>query len=431
MENNKQQETYQLTEQSIKERIIQFNLDSTIDELKRYYSTPSTWEIIQKSRSETCHTQFLAWFFGNKDFNTDTNASPIKRLIVLLLKWAENQKKAFFDESLAKSVYNQNLYIESYSVGTEVHIDDPSYKDGYIDILIKCRANIKDDTRNINIVIENKVDATETTKKKSLYQTDAYYNYITKEHEDDINLFVFLKPNEGNLEDITEAECHCKKYIQINYQELLDNIIQPISELKDISEENRFRLKDYIKALGKPSDQFDNNNEDKDSKITSKRTIIMAMEQKEKELLATFFANNEDLIRASIDALGNEELSKSMAKIERKATRCTINGKGNGDEFFTMHQVVEEFIKFRLKDNIRIKDIDEEIRGFLNTKVIKVGDSDSPVENGDEKRFKEKKIEGQIIRYSTQWGEGGTNPTFTKFRNGVNKKYPDFKIECI
>lgn len=42
MENNKQQETYQLTEQSIKERIIQFNLDSTIDELKRYYSTPST-----------------------------------------------------------------------------------------------------------------------------------------------------------------------------------------------------------------------------------------------------------------------------------------------------------------------------------------------------------------------------------------------------
>lgn len=157
----------------------------------------------------------------------------------------------------------------------------------------------------------------------------------------------------------------------------------------------------------------------------------MAMEQKEKELLATFFANNEDLIRASIDALGNEELSKSMAKIERKATRCTINGKGNGDEFFTMHQVVEEFIKFRLKDNIRIKDIDEEIRGFLNTKVIKVGDSDSPVENGDEKRFKEKKIEGQIIRYSTQWGEGGTNPTFTKFRNGVNKKYPDFKIECI
>ena len=74
-----------LTEQDIKDLIIKFNLDESINDLKRYYSTPTTWEIINQSRKETRHTQFLAWFFGNKDFNADPNAGPIKKLIVLIV----------------------------------------------------------------------------------------------------------------------------------------------------------------------------------------------------------------------------------------------------------------------------------------------------------------------------------------------------------
>ena len=78
--------TDNLTEQDIKDLIIKFYLDESINDLKRYYSTPTTWEIINQSRKETRHTKFLAWFFGNKDFNADPNAGPIKKLIVLLLK---------------------------------------------------------------------------------------------------------------------------------------------------------------------------------------------------------------------------------------------------------------------------------------------------------------------------------------------------------
>ena len=206
-----------LTEQDIKDLIIKFNLDESINDLKRYYSTPTTWEIINQSRKETRHTQFLAWFFGNKDFNADPNAGPIKKLIVLLLKWANMQENAAFDEELANSIYSQSLSILSYNVTPEYDILVEPYGEGDIDILVSCVAKVNDVERNINIAIENKIGAPETTKKRfgkdgtetTLYQTKAYYQYITKEYKDDINHFVFLKPTERDLENVKQAECIC------------------------------------------------------------------------------------------------------------------------------------------------------------------------------------------------------------------------------
>ena len=429
--------TDNLTEQDIKDLIIKFNLDESINDLKRYYSTPTTWEIINQSRKETRHTQFLAWFFGNKDFNADPNAGPIKKLIVLLLKWANMQENAAFDEELANSIYSQSLSILSYNVTPEYDILVEPYGEGDIDILVSCVAKVNDVERNINIAIENKIGAPETTKcfikndtrqskpnKTILYQTEAYYQYITEKYKDDINLFVFLKPTDCNLEDVERAECKCDKYIQINYQEILDNIIQPVSDQKDISVENKYRLKDYIKTLGKPAETDDD---------TNKNIIIMAMEQKERELLTTFFKNNEDLIRAAINALGDEELSKSMAKLERKSrskNTYNINGKG----CYSMYEVLEKFVEFRLADtSVSVQDIDKEIAKFIHSERVNVSDTQGRLV------FQEgKKSHGTFtfndceIRYTKKWSDGGSNPTFTRFREGVSDKYPnDFKIDVI
>ena len=421
--------TDNLTEQDIKDLIIKFNLDESINDLKRYYSTPTTWEIINQSRKETRHTQFLAWFFGNKDFNADPNAGPIKKLIVLLLKWANKQVNAAFDKELANSIYSQSLSILSYDVSAESPIFIEPYKEGYIDILVKCVAKVNNKVKNINIAIENKIGAPETIKpfnKTKLYQTEAYHQYITKTYNnnDDINLFVFLKPTDRDLEYIKQAECKCDKYIQINYQEILDNIIQPVSDQKDISVENMYRLKDYIKTLGKPAETDDD---------TNKNIIIMAMEQKERELLTTFFKNNEDLIRAAINALGDEELSKSMAKLERKSrskNTYNINGKG----CYSMYEVLEKFVEFRLADtSVSVQDIDKEIAKFIHSERVNVSDTQGRLV------FQEgKKSHGTFtfndceIRYTKQWSDGGSNPTFTRFREGVSDKYPnDFKIDVI
>lgn len=423
-----------LTEQDIKDLIIEFNLDESINDLKRYYSTPTTWEIINQSRKETSHTQFLAWFFGNKDFNADPNAGPIKKLIVLLLKWANKQVNAAFDKELANSIYSQSLSILSYDVSAESPIFIEPYKEGYIDILVKCVAKVNNKVKNINIAIENKIGAPETIKpfnKTKLYQTEAYHQYITKTYNnnDDINLFVFLKPTDRDLEYIKQAECKCDKYIQINYQEILDNIIQPVSDQKDISVENKYRLKDYIKTLGKPAETDDD---------TNKKIIIMAMTQKERELLTTFFKNNEDLIRAAINALGDEELSKSMESFNRKTrSKYSINGEG----CYSMYEVLEKFVEFRLTNTSdSVQDIDKEIAGFVKSKSNSNSSSkDAYVSDTQKRVIQENKkphgtftFNGRKIRYTKQWSDGGSNPTFTRFRQGVSGKYPnDFKIDVI
>lgn len=419
-----------LTEQDIKDLIVKFNLDESINDLKRYYSTPTTWEIINQSRKETRHTQFLAWFFGNKDFNADPNAGPIKKLIVLLLKWANMQENAAFDEELANSIYSQSLSILSYNVTPEYDILVEPYGEGDIDILVSCVAKVNDVERNINIAIENKIGAPETTKKRfgkdgtetTLYQTKAYYQYITKEYKDDINLFVFLKPTDRDLENVKQAECKCDKYIQINYQELLDNIIQPVCDQKDISVENKYRLKDYIKTLGKPAET------DED---TNKNIIIMAMNQKERELLTIFFKNNEDLIRAAINALGDEELSKSMESFDRKTrSKYSINGKG----CYSMYEVLEKFVEFRLTNTSdSVQDIDKEIDKFIRSERVNVSDPQGPqVFQEGKKSHGTFTVNGRKIKYTKQWSDGGNNPTFTRFREGVSGKYPnDFKIDVI
>ena len=444
-------ETDNLTEQEIKDLIIKFNLDESIKDLKKYYATPTTWDIINQSRKETRHTQFLAWFFGNKDFNADPNAGPIKKLIVLLLKWANMQASAEYDEALANSIYSQNLSILSYNVIAEFPIfikrpseHTPAYEEGDIDIVIKCTAMVNDVERNINIVIENKIGSPETIKcfdkdgkrldkpnknnvKTVLYQTEAYYQYITKKYKDDINIFAFLKPTNCKLEDIERAECKCDKYIQINYQELLDNIIQPVSDQKDISVENMYRLKDYIKTLGKPAETGD----DKDSD-TNKNIIIMAMEQKERELLTTFFKNNEDLIRAAINALGIPELSQSMAKVAQGGhprRAYAINGNGS----YSMYDVLEKFVEYRLANSSdSVQDINKEITGYIGGGRVNVSDTQNiRVFQEGKKSHGTFTFNGREIRYTKQWGDGDSKSNFCKFRENVSKIYRNFQITVI
>ena len=227
------------------------------------------------------------------------------------------------------------------------------------------------------------------------------------------------------MEDIERAECKCDKYIQINYQEILDNILQPVSDQKDISVENMYRLKDYIKTLSKPAETDDDTN--------NKNIIIMAITQKERELLTTFFKNNEDLIRAAINALGDEELSKSMANVERKSrskNTYSINGKG----CYSMYEVLEKFVEFRLADtSVNVQDIDKEIAKFISSKRVNVSDTQGYlVFQEGKKSHCTFTFNGREIRYTKQWSDGGSNPTFTRFREGVSSKYTkDFQIDVI
>ena len=449
-------ETNNLTEQEIKDLIIKFNLDESINDLKKYYATPTTWEIIKQARHETCHTQFIAWLLNNGDFNANPDVGSLKKLIVLLLKWSKNQPESFYDKKLAESIYNLNLKIKSWEVRPEYSINikqtQPPYGQGNIDIFITCAVMIADKERTVHIVIENKVGASETIKevdekgnkwdksnpkgkRTKLYQTEAYYQYVTNTYPNDINLFVFLKPTICDLRDITTAECRCKKYIQINYQELLDNIIQPICNQDDISEENRFRLRDYIKTLGKPSETIDGEEDNGNKSLNSinRQKIIMAMEQKERDLLKVFFENNEMLIRAAITSLNDPELTQSLAGVDSKGQRANNRYTINGNDSYTMYEVLEKFVIFRLANpTVSVSQINKEIANFLNTKHVIVSDDQNiKVYREVEGKYGTFTYNDKEIRYMTQWADKGDKTPFAKFRTKVSNMYPNFKIEKI
>lgn len=235
------------------------------------------------------------------------------------------------------------------------------------------------------------------------------------------------------MRDITTADCRCKKYIQINYQELLDNIIQPICNQDDISKENRFRLRDYIKTLGKPSETIDGEEDNGNKSLNSinRQKIIMAMEQKERDLLKVFFENNEMLIRAAITSLNDPELTQSLAGVDSKGQRANNRYTINGNDCYTMYEVLEKFVEYRLANpSVSVQDIDQEIGDFIHSKRVNVSDT-KPVCQEGKKPHGTFTFNGREIRYTKQWSDSGSNPTFTKFREGVSNKYSDFQIDVI
>ena len=154
------------------------------------------------------------------------------------------------------------------------------------------------------------------------------------------------------------------------------------------------------------------------------------MEKKERELLTTFFKNNEDLIRAAISALGDEDLSQSMAKVARKSrskNAYTINKQGN----YSMYDVLEKFVEYRLdnsSDSVQV--IDQEIGGFINSNRVNVSDdTKKPVFQEGTKPHGTFTFKGREIRYTKQWSDSGNYPTFSRFREGVSNKYSNSKFK--
>lgn len=385
----------------IRSMIRKFSLNESREELNNFYSYQSMWEILKLGRNEPSHTYFLAWFFNCSEFNSEINNGPCKKLLVLLLERAEKQGLLSGYEELVNSFYNSNLCITSCKAESEFPIelttgkgDEPPYGKGSIDVFITIEVLLNKNTqekRTIHIVIENKIDAPETTKwfkedrsqsktnkgaKYTLYQTDAYHQFVTDTYPDDINLFVFLNPiSDNELDKIEEPECQNKYYIQINYQHLLDKIIEPIFKRGNISDTHKSKLYDYIRTLSKPSETD-----------TNKKITIMAIPEKEKELLVSFFNENQDLIRAAITAIGDEELSDALSNIEKDPkdrTKYSISYNGQTVHNISKSHLASEFVKAYIKANQNIN------INFLNNEFTDIRNPFFEQSKSDDKKYDE------------------------------------------
>lgn len=305
------------------EQIQKFNRDKDVMRLQRMFDNSSILEIVGIERKETRHSRFLHWLFNEPEINTESQRSPIMHLLDIIVRRFDEQKQLLDDRSnniskpFRESIITRDLSLVVKDVQKELPTKGLKFKDangklksGYIDLYIKAY-----DTTNkkyIHICIENKLFTTEhdnQTRKYYAYMSgnkeefeqhnDIEFDknkYICPTNEGDILLFVFLTPsseysmkNRGTLEKM----CTCEKYIHINYQDIVNEILEPLVDDTATPRSVIEKIEQYICSLGIPSEKKNINKEDKDSTAktimaTSSEIISLSSRIFEKYYLSLF-----------------------------------------------------------------------------------------------------------------------------------------------
>ena len=178
---------------------------------------------------------------------------------------------------------------------------------------------------------------------------------IIKRYNEDNLVFVYLTPIDSVTLNIYEnAECDCKKYIQINYQDLLDDILLPLSKDESLQLRKRFIIEEYMKGL---------------SINYSQNSSIMAMTENLRRLLEDFWTNNQELIELSIDArsqdpsAGDEEkqmfenLKNQIKKLDGKGsgrdnTHYSIDGEGDYGKGPLIYELIKRYVEKKEKTDV-------------------------------------------------------------------------------
>lgn len=322
-------------------RMMISTYNKTANQLQNFYLVPSYMGLLNVGRKELSHSRFLAWLFDKKYFDQNSVNSPLFFLLDIAMRRAVMQDKVSkIDDELYNSIIFRSFDIIDSTVILEDHFIEinTNKKPRSTDILItlNCRVKGKPTIFPILICIENKV-----LSKEHDNQTKAYCKYYDSNYNNYKKIYLYLTPlSSSKLDDyknLTQDEkCECDKFIQINYQDIVDFILEPLMKIENNFSQKYFIIDDYIKTLRYPL------LEEKENKQT-----IMATSENEKKLLADFWNTNHELIELAIRALGYDssnklssvanKVSKSIDELQAKTennkdTRKFIIVKGNKRE---------------------------------------------------------------------------------------------------
>ena len=295
-------------------KIQEFNRDREVMRLQRMFNDSSILEIVGVERKETRHSKFLEWLFKTPELNTVSLDSPIMHLFDVLVRRAEEQNNVL-DPVFRDNVITRKSRIKIDEVKAELPTVGLKLqgKSGKIDLYIKAYdiANKK----TIHICIENKVYSNEHDN-----QTRKYYAYLKGDVDDlskneevdcefddtkykcptiegDIVLFVFLTPSAEFImqdNDALNKMCNCDKYIHINYQDIVNEILEPLCEDDATSSASIEKIKQYVCSLGIPGSESARQNKEEDTlSITAMAagTEILSLSQKIYEKYEELLAN--------------------------------------------------------------------------------------------------------------------------------------------
>ena len=295
--------------------LMDFWNEPNVIKLRRFYDSPSFFEITGISRTETKHSYFLKWLLEGKDFNASSLEHPICSLLKIWANRAMSQNKQ-------KKVQHFNDVQDALATGSlkvsnvKVKLEDITSKssgekpDLVIDFITE---GITGGSRSCKIVLENKTGTSEHPCSTGLWQTEQYFKNYRKQKN--VVFYVYLTPISPNQLDVynnlcNDETCHDEHFVHICYQDILNEIVIPILSFGNISDKTRFRLKEYTDTLTLPT------NEEQDAKryvmAVSKdeadavkaiwkkynHVILSALRNKSK-----FWTSNEILLQAIIDIM--------------------------------------------------------------------------------------------------------------------------------
>ncbi len=313
-----------LTVDKIRDEIINFKNDSDFQKLENFYYSKSFSEILGVSRREMSHSGFISWLL-NKSESHNLGEFTIKKFLDIVLKFGSQKFKK--NSTLYNSLVTEDYEIENINIEREKVINESRR----LDIYIKITLQISDKKYIIKLVIENKVESKEGTD-----QTNNYFNYFSslEPKENEFIIFIYLTPiSTLELIEIEEPECECKEFIQINYQSIVDYLIEPSLD-QNISNQTKNILMEYLKSLSQPSidDETDGH----------KRELIMALGNEERKLLSSFWNKNQKLILASLYAISSDpeqekdtrdSIREALESLSSDKDRSTFDIKYNGKYF--------------------------------------------------------------------------------------------------
>lgn len=332
-----------ITREKVEEWLMQFHSNQATRAIIRKINQNSILDIYGIARSETHHSKFLAWLF-NPNESHNTGELALRKLLNIAVRRGIEQNNQSEDFLRVKKIVLTSASLSSNST-SNVQVLTESYveaqgKKGRIDILV---SNLALGGELINIIIENKIYSNEHDEQTTTYFEGINQKNPNQKNPNQKNIFLYLTPK-SNCEMPKEdgPSCTCRDFIEINYQDILTEVLTSILE-EPISSATRIAIEDYIHCITSPS-------------IHSKNYNSMATDKETNEMLKKFWDANEELILAAINAFatsgekkykGVSEAQKAIAEFvdNKDYTQYRINGQGAYSKNALVKEVVARIIK--------------------------------------------------------------------------------------
>lgn len=285
---------------TIEKLLSAFNNNPRNSKVVEYIFRQNLFDLIGKSRHEMVHSRMIAELLAGRYFDISKKATLMHFLDIVVMRAKEQGVN--ISQDFCNLVLTRSLQIDSLAdKQTEYPLCDYAKnndidKKERLDIYLRynlANAIKKNGNKVLEIFIENKV-----LSKEHDQQTQKYYDTCVDGRRA-LQLFIYLSPISkrelSNYADIPEgmkptgSDCSGNPvYIHISYQNILDKVILPLIEEKQMNNRDAVILEEYASCLELPALPED------DEKIGAKELSIMAVSEYEKQLLMEFIKNEEN-----------------------------------------------------------------------------------------------------------------------------------------